>query len=445
MSAAEATETDYLVVGAGAMGLAFADELATAMPEGRITLVDRRAKPGGHWNDAYPFVRLHQPAVAYGVNSAPLGTGGADLSSRAEILAYFERALERLAHNGRVEFLPMSEYEGEGRVTSVVDHSASRRFNVRRRTVDATYMNVQVPATHPPRYEVDPEANLVPPNELVRISRPWRRYVVIGAGKTGADAVNFLLASGVDPGAVQWVVSNDMWFWNRAVVQPRTVAAELVSQLEAVRAGSSVEEIFDRLERQGSVFRIDPAVTPVKWRCATVNEDEIRALRTVTDVVRAGRVVRVGAGEIELEQGSLPNGTDQLVIDCSANGLAARPPRPLFGPGRITLQSLMMCQQVFSAAIAAHLEASDLDDAERNASWQVIPHPEFTSDLPGAIVASFRNLLNGVRRMPVWMLRSRLNMTSHDASHRVLRQTLRARLIYPQARRSARTLLGGDV
>ena len=27
----------------------------------------------GTWNDAYPFVRLHQPSAFYGVNSLPLG------------------------------------------------------------------------------------------------------------------------------------------------------------------------------------------------------------------------------------------------------------------------------------------------------------------------------------------------------------------------------------
>lgn len=36
-------------------------------------MVDRRPKIGGHWNDAYPFVRLHQPSSFYGVASRPLG------------------------------------------------------------------------------------------------------------------------------------------------------------------------------------------------------------------------------------------------------------------------------------------------------------------------------------------------------------------------------------
>ena len=60
--------TDYLVVGAGAMGMAFTDVLLSES-DATITIVDSKAKPGGHWNDAYPFVRLHQPSRFYGVNS----------------------------------------------------------------------------------------------------------------------------------------------------------------------------------------------------------------------------------------------------------------------------------------------------------------------------------------------------------------------------------------
>ena len=46
-------ETDYLIIGAGAMGMAFADEIFSNQPKAKLTIVDRRAKPGGHWNDAY--------------------------------------------------------------------------------------------------------------------------------------------------------------------------------------------------------------------------------------------------------------------------------------------------------------------------------------------------------------------------------------------------------
>ena len=65
--------TDYLVVGSGAVGLAFADTLL-AETDAHITIADRHGKPGGHWNDAYSFVALHQPSAFYGVNSMPLGS-----------------------------------------------------------------------------------------------------------------------------------------------------------------------------------------------------------------------------------------------------------------------------------------------------------------------------------------------------------------------------------
>ncbi len=55
-------ETDYLVIGAGTSGMAFVDELI-AHSDLDVVMIDRRHDPGGHWNDAYPFVRLHQPAA----------------------------------------------------------------------------------------------------------------------------------------------------------------------------------------------------------------------------------------------------------------------------------------------------------------------------------------------------------------------------------------------
>ena len=65
-------ETDYLVVGAGASGMAFVDSLLTNS-DAEVVLVDRRHRAGGHWLDAYPFVRLHQPSAYYGVNFARPG------------------------------------------------------------------------------------------------------------------------------------------------------------------------------------------------------------------------------------------------------------------------------------------------------------------------------------------------------------------------------------
>src|SRR5579862_2089194 len=99
-SAAETIDVDYLVVGAGAVGMGFTDVLIEHA-DVRVALVDRRAAPGGHWLDAYPFVRLHQASAFYGVASTVLGTGAlqgggpeAGLHERArrdEVVGYYEQ------------------------------------------------------------------------------------------------------------------------------------------------------------------------------------------------------------------------------------------------------------------------------------------------------------------------------------------------------------------
>ena len=114
-------EADYLIVGAGATGMAFVDELIHSSRNIKVIVVDKRAKPGGHWVDAYPFVRLHQPAAWYGVNSRKLGSGGADLASKAQILAYYELVMEDLKSTGRLSYFPQCEYLGGGKFTSILE------------------------------------------------------------------------------------------------------------------------------------------------------------------------------------------------------------------------------------------------------------------------------------------------------------------------------------
>src|SRR5512137_596295 len=156
-------ETDYLVIGAGAVGLAFADTLLSET-DAHITIVDRRGKPGGHWNDAYSFVTLHQPSSFYGVNSMPLGSGRRDtiglnqglyeLASGAEVAGYFDRVMnQRLLPSGRVSYHPLSNVLEDGLFESLLSGRRTQ-VRVRRKTVDCTYFSPQVPATHTPRFEV---------------------------------------------------------------------------------------------------------------------------------------------------------------------------------------------------------------------------------------------------------------------------------------------------
>ncbi|PTL58589.1 hypothetical protein [Paraconexibacter algicola] len=431
----EHIETDYLILGAGAMSMGYADVILAEDPTAQIVMVDRHANPGGHWNDAYPYVRLHQPAVYYGLQSTSLGRGGEDLSAGADILAYFRTAMDRFVRTGRVRFLPMSDHVGDGRIVSTVDCDRVTTVTARRRVVDGTYSGVQVPSMCPPRYEVDPDVTLVPPNELARLQRPWEQYVVIGAGKTGIDAILFLLDNGVAPHRIRWVMPNDAWLLDRGAMRPDIVLDTVVSMLRSIADGRVVQDAFHQLEREGIIFRFDESRTPTKWRCATVDRSELAQLRLVEDVVRLGRVQRVTSAGIELVEGEVACPADTLYVDCSANGLAKNEPVPVYAPGRVTLQPIFMCQQTFSSALIAHLDLMDLDDDRRNRVCRPVPHPEQAIDLARALVVTSQNMLDCNRHMPLWLRRSRLFLGNHAAPHRYLAAC--ARLALTQRRANA--------
>lgn len=433
----EHLETDYLIIGAGAMGMAFADEVFRGRPNARITMVDKRPRPGGHWNDAYPFVALHQPAAFYGLNSAKLGTGGADLASGPEVVAYYHRVMQKMLASGRVQFFSKSEFrempDGKKTLVSLLDKELITEVDVTTKVVNAGYMDVQVPSTHGPRYQVADDVNFIPINALPQVKTPWQRYVVIGAGKTGMDAVLFLLDRGVDPDKIRWIMPNDSWLWDRPTFQPGLATAGFLNQLQAVIDHGTADEIFPALEKQGSIHRIDCAVAPVKWRCATIAPAEVESLRRVKDVVRLGRVQSISGGEIKLEQGSVPTDENCLHVDCTADGLAKRSPRPIFEDGKITMQSLFMCQQVFSAAIIGRLALSKMSNEQLNRSCRVVPHPEFKEDMPVCLVTSIENLLKLNRHIPLWLRRSRVNLMHHDSLWNYLMGVLQAQRKVPEA------------
>ena len=230
----EVISTDYLVVGAGASGLAFADTLVTEEPDVELTLVDRRPGPGGHWLDAYPFVRLHTPSAYYGVNSLPLGEDRIDRSGEnagfyeratgAEVRDYFAEVASRLTQTGRVRILTRHEHLGPGEHGEQVrdlSTGAVHDVEVRRKLVDARYLEASIPATHEPSFNVARGARVVPVNELPAAARSGTRYLVLGSGKTAVDACTWLLDNDVAPTRIRWVRPRDHWFHHRRHFQPR--------------------------------------------------------------------------------------------------------------------------------------------------------------------------------------------------------------------------------
>ncbi len=279
----ETIETDYLVVGAGAMGMAFTDTLV-AETDARVVVVDRGHAPGGHWTRAYPFVRLHQPSAYYGVNSRGLGSDSIDqlgwneglyeLATVGEICAYFDRVMQQdLLPSGQVSYFPMAEYLGDGRFRTLA--GGDYTVNVRERVVDATYLQTTVPSMRPPPYELGDGVDCVPPNDLPAFAAGRDRFVIIGAGKTGIDACLWLLRNNIPPERLTWIMPRDSWLMDRANIQPgpqflRRFQSGFTDRLIAIEAATSVADLFERLEGCGNLLRLDSATQPTMYRCATV-------------------------------------------------------------------------------------------------------------------------------------------------------------------------------
>lgn len=432
-------ETDYLIIGAGAMGIAFADEIFHRKPNLHITIVDRRPKAGGHWNDAYPFVRLHQPAAFYGVNSLTLGNGSTDLSSKSEILDYYDKVITKFTSSGRVTFLPNHDYLGNGQVKDLQQPDRTLSFTVNKRLVDATYMNVEVPSTHAPKYKIDEGVNIVPINELEQEYNNWDKYYVIGSGKTGMDAVLYLLEKDVPADDIHWISPNQAWMFNRSALQVGKVAKVVLSHAKCATKVNCANDIFVEMEKEGSIMRINEDVSPAKWRCATVSPEELAALRKVKNVIEKGRVKRISQHSIQLEKGELAYTEKALFVDCSANGLSRQKEEPIFSKGKITLQPILFCQQVFSAATIARLALTRISDERKNKVVPV-PHPEYKDDWPNAMALSINNLLIVHRLFPLWMFRSRLNFMSHEPMSNYFYYSLKANMVSSSLSKAAKRM-----
>lgn len=439
---ARTLEADYLVVGCGAAGMAFVDSLVSEM-DAKVVMVDRRAAPGGHWTDAYGFVRLHQPSLYYGVNSMPLGGDAVEPSGReaglyerasgAEIRAYYDRVMtRRLIPSGQVRFFPQCDYLGGRRFVSRLSGEAFD-VSVRRKVVDANYLSPSIPASTPPPFEVGAGVSSIPVNQLAHVADSPERFVVIGAGKTAMDACVWLLENSVDPEDIQWIKPREAWLLNRSYVQPGELVGRslegIARQVEAAARATSVDDLLDRLDDAEQLRRVDRGVRPTMYKAATIADWELDLLRLVRDVVRLGHVRRIERDRIVLERGTIPTSPGNLHVHCAADGLRRPPPLPIFGTERITLQPVRTGLVPFNAALVAFVEAHRNDDAVKNRLCPPNPYPDAPLDWVRSLLRQMRADRGWAKEPDIqeWLDRSRLNPM----------RGLRGRLADPEVQRAS--------
>jgi hypothetical protein len=429
-------ETDYLVIGAGASGMAFVDAVL-AGSDADVVIVDRRHRPGGHWLDAYPFVRLHQPAANYGVTSRTLGrdridetgpnAGFYERSTAAEIVDYFGRVLdEDFLPSGRVRFLPMSDYrgaDGDGhRVLSLLSGDPTT-VKVRRKVVDATYTESSIPSRHTPTFVVDPDVRFVPPNDLVELAEPAPAFTVLGAGKTAMDTCNWLLDTGVDPDRIRWIRPRDPWLFNRAVMQPLDLVGSYMhlqgSWVEAAALAEDASDFAHRLEADGVLTRIDPEVEPGAFRGAIISTRELDGLRSIERVVRTCKVRRLGTAGVTTDDEALAGVPGEVYVDCTAAGVRPTELRPIFEPGRLTLQYVTIGIVPWSTATIGAVEVMRDDDAEKNRLCPALAFSGSADELLTLAHLGMKGLLARASEPDVaaWTEACRLNPARGAAAH----------------------------
>lgn len=431
--------TDYLIIGAGAVGLAFADTLLDEDPDCHITMVDKHARPGGHWNDAYPFVALHQPSSTYGVNSMELCPDRVDthghnkgmypLAKHAEILAYYGKLMnERLLPSGRVAYYPLAEYRGctdnTHRLRGILSGEETS-VTVRRKLVDATYFQTSVPSTHTPAFAIAPGTRFTIPGDLPGL---WKQadnlpehFIVLGGGKTAMDTAVWLLEAGVAPERIGWVRPRDSWMFNRRFLQPAHVGIEglvefQLALVECAAASDSGDAMLLKLEERGVFLRLDHSVTPKMMHYAVISEAEVEILQSITQVYRQGRVTRIEPGAMHFRDETVAVPQNTLFIDCTASAVpfdARADAKPFFDGGRITLQVVQTPFVPYSAALAAFLEANFETDAEKNALSPPSPLTDSSDTYPYAVMLNlFSNgILSQNEKTNAFNARSRLHPT----------------------------------
>lgn len=419
--------------------MAFVDTLLDES-DADVIMIDNHHQPGGHWNDAYSFVRLHQPSHFYGVASTPLGSmridedghnkGYFELASGNEVQSYFERVMrERFLPSGRVRYFPMCEWlsseAGISKFKSLLSNE-EREVEVSEKVVDTTFFKTTVPSRHKRSYHVADNVACVTPNQLPVTSAQHNKFCIVGAGKTAMDVGVWLINAGAHPDNISWVCPRHSWLLNREVVQGHEkffdVSVKCITgQLQAIAQAKDVDDLFEKMEACGFLLRIHPDKKPSMFHYAIISEGEIEKLSQIGNLIENGRVESIETGKMRMQDGTevqMPE--DTLYIDCTASATDFVTPKikPIFEAGLITPQATQVPNPCLSGSMAAFVAANYPDDESRNAVCKPVPLPD---DPTGWLSSQLGNMMNqGIfnrdPKLSKWLSTSRL-----DAFGRVIR------------------------
>lgn len=335
---------DVVVVGAGIAGL---NALTVASEyvgrTGRLLLVDRRATPGGMWNDAYDYVRLHQPHPFFTAGDIRWTQGHRreHLATKTEVLDHLSHCVGVVAERSQVdtrfgtEYLSHTERDGSVEVR-LRDADGNAAVVTAERLVKAygydVAANPALPLSSTAVHSISPNEQDVRTGAIGADSAPvW----VVGGGKTGMDTVLALLDAQPHR-EVRMLVGSGTAFVVREDMFPTGVrrwvgggrANQRVTDLSLRFDGTNEAETMAWLLQHGAHSPVD---APRDYMIGIMGRDEEARIRAgVTEMVRDYLVdVRdADAGpELVLRSGATrPVAAGSWFVNCT--GYLARHDRP---------------------------------------------------------------------------------------------------------------------
>lgn len=223
---------DVCIVGAGIAGLNAAFVASRYLPSsGRVLLLDRRDSAGGMWNDAYPYVRLHQPYEMFTVGNIGwrLRRGRGYLAARDEVAAHLRHCLEAVASqvdlDARWGWEYLSHTEDDTGVTIFARDRQGREHSLRAlRFVQAAGFDIEV--VEPLALSSAAVRSIAPQHVAeagLLVGGDSAPVWVVGSGKTAIDTAHALISARPDR-SLGLVTGSGTYFFNRDVLYPKGAA-----------------------------------------------------------------------------------------------------------------------------------------------------------------------------------------------------------------------------
>lgn len=195
---------DVCIVGAGIAGLnALFAASRYLSRDHKVILIDRRARVGGMWVDAYSHVRLHQPHPMFTAGNIEwtLGKDRSYLATKGEVLDHFEHCVDVIRQRVRVDEFFGWNFESEEEATGIVRvtcRSADGRVLVveTKRLIKAYGLavtpNEPLDISSRRVHSVSPDYCDVREGDIKDSNAPvW----IIGGGKTAMDTAHALITA----------------------------------------------------------------------------------------------------------------------------------------------------------------------------------------------------------------------------------------------------------